>query len=133
MAYIQYEELPVSVTTSTGLLGGADPTQVTYSAGTYNGLLHGIRFVTGSGGSSMTEDMVLAVTGERSGATALGVAVCTGTQTWYPRLITGTSAGAVMSTGAGIQFPLANERLVFTITSGSSAGPATGTFHIWVA
>jgi len=132
MAYIDYEELTVSVTTSTGALGGGDPTQASYSAKTFNGLLHGVRFVSGSGGSSMAEDMVLAITAERSGATALGVAVCTGTQTWYPRLITGTSAGAVMSTGAGIQFPLAHERLVFTITSGSTSGTRTGVFHIWV-
>lgn len=130
MAYIQYEALTVTVTTGGVGLGGGAATS--YSAKTYNGFLHGIRYITVVG-TSMAEDFVLAITSEKSGATVLSIPSCTGSQTWYPRLTAVNSTGAVMSSGTAVSFPLADERLAITITSGSTSGTRTGTFHFWVS
>ena len=131
MAYIQYEALIVTVTT--GGVGLAGPAATSYSAKTYNGFLHGVRFVNSTAGSSMAEDTILAIASEKSGDTVLNIASCTGTQTWYPRASLHNTTGAVLSTGAVAEFPLADERLAITITSGSTSGTRTGTFYFWVS
>ena len=128
MAHIEYEALTVTITT--GTVGGLAGSGTGNSAKTYNGLLHAIQYVVG--GSSWAEDTVLAITAEKTAMSLLSL-TCTGAQTWFPRRTLVNAAGASLSSAISEPFPLADERIVVTVTSGSSGGTRTGTFRFWVS
>ncbi len=128
MAIIQYESLLVTATSS-GSIG-------TYTSKTWLGYVHTIVFAptTSSTGLTTSTGGSFAITAERSGLPvfALDDTSTTKAGTYYPRSTTVTTTGAA-STGA-VSIPLYNERMLVTMTSGSTTATThTATFYFYVS
>lgn len=126
MPYVNYEAFTVSATTDSS--GGSG-----YSANAYNGCLQAIQYVeneTSTEALSLTHGM--AITAEKTSQELLSI-TCTGAQIWYPRAIGISSTGAALSSGVDIAFPLHNERILVTLTSGATGGERSGTYRVWVS
>lgn len=126
MAWIHYEQVSLAPTTSGS-----------YSANTqntYNGFLHALRYVASTGATVLpSTDGNLTVQGEKTGIQMLNLSDLStaGTGTYYVRQATVNTSGAT-STGLA-QFPLVNERLTITISSGSTGGTRTGTLSVFIS
>jgi len=126
MANIQYEGLAVTATSS-GVI-------TTYSDTTFTGFVEMIRYVA----SATTSDVIgntastILIQAERSGTDLISVATPATSATYYIRAATASTAGAG-STGSA-QIPLYNERLLVTITSGSTdTTTKNGTIRFYVS
>lgn len=122
MSHIEYESLIVAVTTSTSA--------TSQTAGTYTGFVHAIDYAP-STSTPYSTDANFAITSEKGGLNILTIDNPTSTATYYPRAATATSTGAT-STGSAL-VPLHNERLVVTISNGSSSGARSGTFEFFIS
>ena len=123
MGYMDYEQLVVTATTS----GVATANTVK----SWRGKLYGVQFVASTSAPYSTQ-MNVVLSGERNGSTFLDLDNASAGLR-LPRQFTVTSTG---STGLGTPvpqpFPLFEERISFTITSGSTSGTKTGTWRLYV-
>ena len=127
MAFIKSEDISLAPTTSGAL--------VVNSSNTYNGYLHAVQFIVST--SLTSTGGLLEVKGERTNIplfTKADLSSGGAAGVYLPRLNTVLSTdAATLSTGLGWdKLPLFNERLVVTVTSGSTGGAKAATLRVFV-
>ncbi len=127
MSYVAYEELVVTASSSGSI--------TTYSAGTYTGFVHAVRYVpthagATSGNISSGGGGTMAITSDVSGLSILSLADCSsaGGGDYYPRNLNSDLTGAA-TTGASA-IPLFNERFKVVMSSGSTTAD-TKSAHLY--
>lgn len=123
MAYLKYERLVASATTSGAV--------VTTSVETFNGYLRQVTFErTTVPGTPFSTTLGWVLSGERTTSALFSIDGSTVTTIYRPAVTTVTSTGATSTGSAPI--PLAHERITVTVTSGSTEGTRYGIFHFYV-
>ena len=127
MGYVNFESIAITATSS----GSHTHTSVK----AYTGLVHMVRYIA----SATTSDVIgagatIAITGERNGQTILSLTAGPSTSASYYVVDTTVDTAGSASTGSA-SIPLANERVIITVTSGSTQdGDAVknGTINLFV-
>ena len=126
MAFIHSEDITLSPTTSTSPLAAN-------SSKTYNGYLHAIQLDV-STSTPMSTGGLLEITGERTGMLLFSKANISADGRWLPRVVAVLSTDSDTATTGAVaeRLPLFNERLVITVTSGSTSGTTSATLRLFV-